>query len=70
MALARSNSLENYGDVIASQHVLELPDCTAPAEVARAFARIGLAPRLEVAAGRFAFWKPDDGECRSQSRPR
>ena len=68
--LARSNNLRNYGDVLGVQHVLELQDCTDRVEVERAFARIELAPRLEVAAGRFAFWKPDDAAYWSQTEPR
>ena len=27
-------------------------------------------PRLEIAIGRFAFWKPDDAKYRTQSTPK
>jgi hypothetical protein len=70
VALAQANNLKHYGDVIASQHVIEFQDCTDPKEVRRAFKRVGLVSRLEVAEGRFAFWKPDKVKYRTQSQPK
>jgi hypothetical protein len=68
--LALANAQKHYGDVILSNHVIKLHDCRDPAEVIAAFRAEGLEPRLEIAEGRFAFWKPDDGKYHSQSQPR
>jgi len=67
--VAQANNAKHYGDVIATQHVIELTDCYDDALVERAFGGVGLEPRLEVAEARFAFWKPDDADYRTQSRP-
>src|SRR5262245_52474850 len=68
--LAQANNLKHYGDVVDSQHVLEFQDCTDAKEVRRVFRRVGLPPRLEVAEGQFAFWKPDEAKYRTQSQPK
>lgn len=68
--VAKANNTKNYGDVIRKQYVIELQDCTNQSEVQRSFAIVGLEPRLEVAPGRFAFWKPDDAKYRTQSTPK
>jgi len=68
--LALKNAQEHYGDVIQSQHVIELADCLDGNETARAFRAAGLEPRVEIAAGRFAFWKPDEGRYHTQSQPK
>jgi hypothetical protein len=68
--LAQANNLKHYGDVVESQHVLEFHDCTDMKEVRRVFQRVGLPPQLEVAEGRFAFWKPDEAKYRTQSQPK
>src|SRR5262245_38647949 len=47
VALAQTNNRKHYGDVIASQHVLEFQDCTDAKEVRRVFKGVGLEPRLE-----------------------
>ena len=70
LEVAKANNAKHYGDVIREQYVLELEDCTNQSEVQRSFAAIDLEPRLEVAPGRFAFWKPDDAKYRSQSTPK
>jgi len=67
--LAQENNLKHYGEVIAVQHVLEFADCTDAKEVRQVFKTAGLPPRLEVAEGRFAFWKPDAAKYRTQSQP-
>ena len=67
--LARANNEKNYGDIIAVQHQFDFTDCTDKRETDAAFSAAGLEPRLEIAAGRFAFWKPDDSEYRTQSTP-
>jgi hypothetical protein len=67
--LAETNNLKHYGDIIKVQHVLEFVDCTDSAEVQRVLGGVNLAGRLEVAAGRFAFWKPDDARYWTQSTP-
>ena len=67
--LAHQNNEKHFGDVIARQFLFDFDDCTNHDEVARALSRAGLPAILEVAAGRFAFWKPDDARYRSQTRP-
>lgn len=68
--VARENDQKHYGDVISLTRVLEFEDCTDVEEVTRVFRSAGLEPRLEVAAGRFAFWKPDEGRYWTQSQPK
>jgi hypothetical protein len=67
--LALANAQKHYGDVIRSHHIVELADCLDPNETARAFEAVGLEPRIEVATGRFAFWKPDNARYQTQSEP-
>ena len=68
--MAVANNSKNYGDIIARQHVIELEDCNDACAVAKAFGEAGLPASLEVEARQFAFWKPDDAEYKTQSRPR
>ncbi|HEV3082078.1 MAG TPA: hypothetical protein VGY66_20015 [Gemmataceae bacterium] len=68
--LAQENNAKHYGEVIACQHILAFKDCEDTKEVRRVFKKTGLSPRLEVATGRFAFWKPDDAKYRTQSQPK
>ena len=68
--LALRNAQEHYGDVIQSQHIVELTDFVDENETARAFRAAGLEPRVEIAVGRFAFWKPDEGRYHTQSQPK
>jgi hypothetical protein len=70
LEFALQNNAKHYAELTAAQHVLRLVDCTDPVEVAKVCAGAGLPPRLEVAAGRFAFWKPDDAKYRSQTQPK
>ena len=67
--LALTIAQKNYGDVIQSHHVIELTNCLNSVTTDKAFRDAGLEPRLEVAAGRFAFWKPDDARYYTQSVP-
>jgi hypothetical protein len=69
VALAQANNRKHYGDVIQSEHVLTFEDCTDPEAVAEVLAAAGIGSELEVAPAGFVFWKPDDAEYRSQSRP-
>jgi len=68
--LAQANNEKNYGDVIARQFRFDFVDCTDRNETDAAFKQANLEPRLEVAADRFAFWKPDDAKYRTQSTPK
>ena len=68
--LARANNEKNYGDIIAAQHQFDFADCTDKQETDAKLSAVGLEPRLEIAIGRFAFWKPDDAKYRTQSTPR
>ena len=69
-AVALANTQKHYGDVIRSQHVIELADWLNTSERSAAFRAEGLEPRVEIKAGRFAFWKPDDARYHTQSRPK
>lgn len=68
--LALTNTRKHYGDVTRSQHVIELADFTDEKATNAAFQASGLEARIEISAGRFAFWKPDDGRYYTQSEPR
>jgi hypothetical protein len=67
--LAQANNRKHYGDVIRSEHVLTFDDCTDLNAVAKVLGAAGIGSELEVAPAGFAFWKPDDAEYRSQSKP-
>ena len=69
LRVARANNEKNYGDVIFVQHQFDFADCTDKSETDAALAAAGLEQRLEIAADRFAFWKPDDARYRTQSAP-
>ncbi len=69
-ALAIENARRHYGDVIQSQHVIRLNDALDATAISAAFRAVGLEPRIEIATGRFAFWKPDDGRYQTLSKPR
>ena len=60
LELAKKNNLKNYGDVIKAQHEIHFVNCADHSELLAEFGRIGLAPRIEISPGRFAFWKPDE----------
>ncbi|HUQ36821.1 MAG TPA: hypothetical protein VM144_10650 [Aestuariivirga sp.] len=68
--LALANAQKHYSDVIQSQHVIELINALDADETSSKFRAIGLEPRIEIASGRFAFWKPDDAVYRTQSQPK
>jgi len=68
--LALTNVRKNYGDVIRSQHVIELSNCLSVEATSAAFRTAGLEPRIEIAEGLFAFWKPDDARYHTQSEPK
>lgn len=70
LELARAQTLKHYGDIIIAQHEIEFADCTDQELVESALRKAGLTPHLEVAPGRFAFWKPDDARYHSQSVPK
>jgi hypothetical protein len=65
--LALSNAEKHYGDVIQSQHVIHLADSSDANEIESAFREAGLRSRIEIAPGRFAFWKPDDAPYETKS---
>jgi hypothetical protein len=70
LELAKQNNAKHYAEVTAAQHVLHFRDCADPDDAATVLGAAGLDNRLEVAAGRFAFWKPDDTRYRTRSRPK
>ena len=68
--VAIANTRKHYGDVIASQHVLEFPQLLDPESTRTVLADAGLGSDLEVAPAGFAFWNPDGARYHSQSRPK
>jgi hypothetical protein len=69
LALAFEGNRKHYGDVLAAEHLVQFTDCQSSSEVRDKLRAIGLEPGLEVAAGRFAFWKPDDAKYSSKTSP-
>jgi len=69
LELAQANNRKHYEGLIEAEHVLVFTNCSDAAEVATVCSGAGLDPRVEVAAGRFGFWKPDDARYWSQSTP-
>ena len=67
--LALANAREHYGDIIRSQHVFELTDCLNAETTSAVFRAAGLEPRIEIATGLFAFWRPDEARYHTQSEP-
>jgi hypothetical protein len=49
LELAKKNNRDNYGDIIATQHVIHFVDCADSGEL-KAEGRIGLALRLQFAS--------------------
>ena len=67
---ARAHIGKSYGDVLASIVVLEFPDTGDPAATRRILADHAMKGSLEVAKVGFAFWNPDDGTYRTQTKPK
>jgi len=70
LELAKKNNRDNYGDIIATQHVIHFVDCADSGELEAEFGRIGLAPRLQFDLSRFVFWTPDDAVYSTKSSPK
>jgi hypothetical protein len=70
LELAEKNNRDNYGDIIATQHVIHFVNCANRVELEAEFGRIGLVPRLQFDLSRFVFWKPDDAEYLTKSSPK
>jgi hypothetical protein len=70
IGLAKENNRKHYADIIGTEHSLTFANCQDQAEVEAECRRVGIATRLEVSVGRFAFWKPDDARYSTQSAPR
>lgn len=70
LELAKKNNRDNYGDIIAAQHVIHFVDCANRRELEAEFGRIGLAPRLQFDLSRFVFWTPDDEVYSTKSSPK
>jgi hypothetical protein len=67
---ARTNNLKHYGDLIRVWHEIRIANWTDGSELEAAFARIGLASRIEINPRQFVFWKPDDAEYATKSTPK
>ena len=69
LVLASENTRKHYDDVLRIEHILQFADCYDRSEVQAKFHAIGLESRFEIAAGRFAFWKPDDLQYSTKTSP-
>ena len=69
LVLASEGIRKHYDDVLGAEHVLQFSDCNDRSEVQAKLQAVGLEPRLEIAAGRFAFWKPDDLRYSTKTTP-
>jgi hypothetical protein len=69
MAIVAENTWKHYGDIIALEHRFKFKNCFDKVETRVAFTKVGLEPNLEVYRNQYAFWKPDDAEYVTQSRP-
>jgi hypothetical protein len=69
VALASEGNRKHYDGGLRAEHVLQFTDCYDRSEVQAKFYAIGLEPRFEIAAGRFAFWKPDDLRYSTKTSP-
>ena len=67
---ARDHIKKHYGDVLASTVVLEFPDTRDTDAVRKVLMQHKLKGSLEVAKIGFAFWNPDDGHYKSQTKPK
>ena len=67
--VAIANTKKHYGDVIKSQYVIDLMNAFDADTADAAFRASGIEPRIEIVAGRFAFWKPDEARYHTQSQP-
>jgi hypothetical protein len=68
--LAIKNNLKHYGDVIKAQRVIRFANFAERTELEAEFQRLGLIPRIQLDAGGFAFWKPDEAEYLTKSTPK
>jgi hypothetical protein len=66
---AVANTKEHYGDVLGKIHVVKISNADDSNSIAAALAQAGLANRLEKSDQGFAFWNPDGGKYKTQSRP-
>jgi hypothetical protein len=66
----KKNNQDNYGHVIAAQHLIHFVDCSNRGELEAEFGRIGLVPRLQFDLSQFVFWKPDDAVYLTKPSPK
>jgi hypothetical protein len=69
VAVAQANIRKTYGDVLSSLLVVEIEDPSNKSAVASVLKRHGLTGSLEVSPSGVAFYNPDGGRYRSQSKP-
>lgn len=66
----QKNTEKNYGDVIASTHVLTFRNKADPKSVAEVFRKSNLGTNFEISESGFLFWKPDEEKYKSKSKPK
>ena len=66
---AIANTKEHYGDVLEKIHVVKFSDAGNAKSVETALTQAGLANQLETSEQGFAFWNPDRGTYKTQTRP-
>jgi hypothetical protein len=67
--LANDNTKKHYGDVLEKLVTIEIPARATEASINAALKQHGLRPNAEVGGPGWVFWRPDDAEYRTQSRP-
>ena len=66
---ALENNEKNYGDIIASQQILEIEDMFDSLAVDSAFNKTGLPGKVELVNKEYFYWTPDGVDYKSQSKP-
>lgn len=70
VAFAEANIQKTYGDVVERLTVLSIPDPMDVASVRKVLDSAGLGGGLEIVPDGYAFYNPDRGHYRSQSKLR
>lgn len=65
---ALASTRRNFADITVAEVRVEIEGTEERADIAKALEAKGLVPHFDL-TNRFLFWKPDDGEYNTQSRP-
>jgi hypothetical protein len=67
VALARSNTGKNYGDVLSETYIIETD--SGLDGIRHELAKRGLSTHLEISPSGFTFWAPEGTHYKTKSRP-